>query len=141
VVEAPFYLLDAHIWFWLVRGTEGRLAGNTAAKLERAARTRPLGVSVISLWEIAMLVKKGRVELGLPVRDWVQSSLDHRGFVLVALDPNIAIESCDLPGDFHPDPADRFLVATARLNNAVLVTRDKRILQYSRSGHVKVMAG
>ncbi len=141
MAEAPFYLLDTHVWFWFVRGTEGRLDGNTAAKLERAARTRPLGVSVISLWEIAMLVKKGRIELGLPVRDWVQSALDRRGFALVAIDQKIAIESCDLPGEFHPDPADRFLVATARLENAVLVTRDERILQYSASGHVKAMAG
>lgn len=141
MTEAPFYLLDTHIWFWLVRGTEGRLAGNIATKLERAARTRPLGVSVISIWEIAMLVKKGRVELGLPVRDWVRLAFDHQGFKLVALDQKIAIESCDLPGDFHADPADRFLVATARLDNAVLVTRDERILHYSKSGHVKAIAG
>jgi PIN domain nuclease of toxin-antitoxin system len=141
VAEAPFYLLDTHIWFWLVRGAEGKLAPNIAAKLERAARTRPLGVSVISIWEIAMLVKKGRIELGLPLRDWVEAAFDNRGFKLIALDAKIAIESCDLPGDFHPDPADRFLVASARLDNAVLVTRDERILEYAKAGHVKAMAG
>jgi PIN domain nuclease of toxin-antitoxin system len=140
VAEAPFYLLDTHIWFWLVRGTEGRLAGDIDAKLERAARMRPLGVSVISIWEIAMLVKTGHVEMALPVRDWVQSVLDRRGVALVAIDQKIAIESCDLPGDFHPDPADRFLVATARLENAVLVTQDDRILQYSASGYVRTIA-
>ncbi len=88
-----------------------------------------------------MLVKMGRIELGLRVRDWVQSAFDQRGFKLVALDAKIAIESCDLPGDFHSDPADRILVATARLDNAVLVTRDERMLQYAKSGHVKAMAG
>ena len=59
---------------------------------------------------------------------------------MVALDAKIAIESCDLPGDFHTDRADRFLVATARLDNAVLVTRDERILLYAKSGHVRAMA-
>ncbi len=141
MTEVPFYLLDTHVWFWLVRGPEGQLASKIVTKLERAARSRPLGVSVISIWEIAMWVKKGRVELGLPVRDWVESALDHRGFELVVLNQKIAIESCDLPGDFRPDPADRFLATTARLSNAVLVTRDERILQYSKAGHVRTMAG
>ncbi len=141
MAEATFYLLDTHIWFWLVRGGEGRLASKVAMKLERASRSRPLGVSVISVWEIAMLVKKGRVDLGLPVRDWIQSALDHRGFELIALNEKIAIESCELPGDFHADPVDRFLVATARLTNAVLVTRDERVLRYANSGHVRAMTG
>ncbi len=139
MAETPRHLLDTHVWFWLVRGREGRLAARTAARLEQTARGAPLGVSVISIWEIALLASKGRIGLGMPVHEWVETALNRPGFVLVGLEPEIAIESCVLPGDFHADPADRFLVATARLKNAVIVTRDKRILKYGKQGHVKVM--
>ncbi len=141
MAERAFYLLDTHIWFWMVRGGEGRLAPRTAAKLERAALNAPLGVSVISLWEIALLASKGRIGLGMPVHDWIGAALKHPGFALMALEPEVAIESCALPGEFHADPADRFLVATARLKNATIVTRDERILKYAEQGHVKTMAG
>ncbi len=140
MAEKPRYLLDTHVWFWLVRGREGRLSAGTAAKLEQTALGAPLGVSVISIWEIALLAGKGRIGLGMPVHEWVESALNHPGFMLIGLEPEIAIESCNLPAGFHVDPADRFLVATARLKNAVIVTRDKRILKYGKQGHVKVMA-
>lgn len=140
MAESPFYLLDTHIWFWLVRGRGGRLAADTAAKLERAALRAPLGVSVISVWEIALSASKGRIGLGMPVQDWVQTALGRPGFTVVDITPGIAVESCNLPGTFHADPADRFLVATARTGNAVVVTRDQRILKYGKQGHVKTMA-
>jgi len=139
VADAPRYLLDTHIWFWLVRGGEARLAPKTAATLEKAALRAPLGVSVISAWEIALLASKGRISLGMPVKAWIESALDRPGFVLEGLDAVIAIESCALPGAFHADPADRFLAATARLTSSIHVTRDPRIL-YGKRGHLKVMA-
>ena len=140
MAETPSHLLDTHVWFWLVRGREGRLEARTAAKLEQAALGVPLGVSVISVWEIALLASKGRIGLGMPVHEWVDPALNRPGFRRVDLDTATAIESCALPGDFHADPADRFLVATARLKNMVIVTRDNRILKYGKQGHVKVMA-
>ena len=140
MAERPFYLLDTHIWFWLVRGREGKLAADTAANLEKAALHAPLGVSVISAWEVALSASKGRIGFGMPVQDWVQSALGRPGFMVMDLTPGIAVESCNLPGTFHADPADRFLVATARIRNAVLVTRDKRILKYGEHGHVRTMA-
>ena len=140
MAETPSHLLDTHVWFWLVRGREGRLAARTAAQLEQAALGAPLGVSVISVWEIALLASKGRIGLGMPVHEWIDATLNRPGFMREDLDPATVIESCALPGDFHADPADRFLVATARLKNMVLVTRDKRILEYGKRGHVKVMA-
>jgi len=54
--------------------------------------------------------------------------------------PAMAIDACTLPGDFHADPADRILVATARAENATLVTRDEKILAYAQAGHVRVLA-
>ncbi len=140
MAEKPSYLLDTHIWFWLVRGREGRLAADTAARLDQAALRAPLGVSVISVWEIALSASKGRIGLGMSVQEWVGLALDRPGFMLMDLTPAIAIESCNLPGAFHADPADRFLVATARLKNAVIVTRDRRILSYAKQGHVRTLA-
>lgn len=124
----------------MVRGREGRLAPRTAATLEHAALRAPLGVSLISVWEIALLASKGRISLETPVKEWIESALNRPGLVLADLDAGIAIESCSLPGAFHADPSDRFLVATARLKNAMIATRDQRMLRYGRQGHVKVMA-
>ncbi|EQD53265.1 PilT domain-containing protein, partial [mine drainage metagenome] len=68
-------------------------------------------------------------------------SLSHPALRLIALDnPAVAVESNELPGDFHADPADRLLVATARTGGYTLVTRDLKILNYGKTGHVNVLA-
>ena len=59
---------------------------------------------------------------------------------LCPLSPEIALESCFLPGNFHGDPADRIITATARLGNLTLLTRDRKIIEYSNSGMVKAIA-
>jgi PIN domain nuclease of toxin-antitoxin system len=64
-----------------------------------------------------------------------ESCARSRRFQFDRLEPAIAIESCKLPGTFHADPADRMLVATARIKKLTLVTRDARILKYSRQGY------
>lgn len=132
-------LLDTHVWFWLVRGNAEKLKPELVARLEDAARLRPLLISVISVWEIALLASRSRIRLSVPVQDWVDAALARPEFALVGLEPRVAVESCHLPGDFHADPADRFLVATARANDAALVTSDLRILRYGEHGHVKVL--
>jgi PIN domain nuclease of toxin-antitoxin system len=59
---------------------------------------------------------------------------------LVPLAPEIAVESSRLPGTFHGDPADRIIVATARREGAILLTRDERIIAYGKGKHLPVMA-
>jgi PIN domain nuclease of toxin-antitoxin system len=59
---------------------------------------------------------------------------------LAPIEPAIAIDSVRLPGEFHPDPADRIIVATARFHHATLLTADQAILAYGRKGHVDVIA-
>lgn len=103
-------------------------------------RRAPLLVSVVSAWELALLDAKGRIGLAVPVGDWIEQALDRPGFSLVGLSVPVAVDSCRLPGQFHADPGDRFLVATARAKNAVLVTRDAKIIDYGRAGHMRVMA-
>lgn len=86
-----------------------------------------------------MLDAKGRIRLAKDCLAWVREALGAPGVSLVPLTPEIAVESSRLPGEFHGDPADRILVATARLLGAALLTRDERILAYGKRKHVSVM--
>ncbi len=86
-----------------------------------------------------MLEAKGRIRLSKDCLAWVQEALSAPGTSLVPLTPEIAVESSRLPGKFHGDPADRILVATARLLGATLLTRDERILAYGKGKLVSVM--
>ena len=134
-------LLDTHVWIWLSFGSTGRLNPGTRKLLESASADRPIYVSIISIWEIAMLSTKNRLNLFMPLGAWVERALDHPGIKLIGLDrTSIVIDSCQLPGDLHADPADRFLIATAREMNLTLVTGDKKILAYGKAGNVLVLA-
>ena len=134
-------LLDTHVWLWLACGVQGKISPATLRTIEQAGKRRALLVSIISVWEIALLESKGRIVLPMPMQNWIARALSTPEIKLLGLDqPEIAMDSCHLPEAFHADPADRFLVATARANNATLVTADKRILAYSKLGHVKALA-
>lgn len=86
-----------------------------------------------------MLVSKNRIQLKGNALDWINKALSAPGISLCPLTPEIAYESVNLPGDFHGDPADRMIVASARKLNGTLVTFDKKILAYSGEGHVKIL--
>jgi PIN domain nuclease of toxin-antitoxin system len=128
-------ILDTHVWVWLNSGNS-ELSAASIAKIESAAIKGQVGIPAISVWEIATLVAKGRLKLLLPTHQWVYEALSKRGIDLVPLEPDIAIESTELPGDFHGDPADRLIVATARVRGLPLLTRDAKILAYGDQGHV-----
>lgn len=139
-MSQPLLLLDTHVWIWLALGQTGTLAPKAIRAIDEAAARHALRVSIISVWEIALLEAKRRIVLPLPVGEWIADALDVPDIQLLALDrPAIAIESCRLPGALHADPADRLLVATARAENAVLATRDQKILDYAKAGHVRAM--
>lgn len=99
-----------------------------------------LRVAAISLWEIALLASRGRIVLGKPARLWLDEALADPGPAIEPLSPQIAVESYELPDRFHGDPADRMIVATARATGAVLMTRDRRILDYAARGHLNALA-
>ena len=96
-------------------------------------------MSSISVWEIGIQNAKGRVQLSTPLRDWVGGALAPAGISLLPLDADIAAESTLLPGEPHGDPADRFLIAAARVKGLVLATRDRAIIDYGEAGHVRVL--
>ncbi len=127
-------LLDTHIWIWWVHGDES-LSARLAKRLEQD-ESLGLGVSVISCWEVAKLVEYGRLELPCAVPEWFEQALNYPGVRLLELTPEIAFESTRLPGDFHRDPADQIIVATARVHNISLATADTKILAYN---HVETL--
>ena len=132
-------LLDTHVLIWLLAG-DGRLGAIARSRIEQAARDNALLVSAISPWEIAMLVSKGRLALDRDVGEWVNTALALPGIRLTPLAPEIAVASTRLPGVLHPDPADRIFAATTRHVDAVLVTADRRLLEYGQSGHLKTLS-
>ena len=136
----PAILLDTHCWIWIQFGQVEKFARATRATVEKAARGNALRVSVISVWEIGMLEAKGRLELKMNCFDWIRQALATPGLSLVPLSPEIAIESSRLPGQFHGDPADRILVATARIHRLGLMTKDERLLEYGRQRHVRIVS-
>jgi PIN domain nuclease of toxin-antitoxin system len=121
-------LLDTHIWVWWVNGSE-ELTGDLIKAIESHVDSG-LGISVISCWEVAKLVERGRLKLTIPIQEWIEKALTYPGIQLLDLTPDIAVESTQLPGEFHRDPADQIIVATARLYNISLLTRDSKLLNY-----------
>jgi len=121
-------ILDTHIWVWWVHG-DSALSSSTCTMLDSAEQTS-LGVSAISCWEVAKLVERGRLTLPCPVFDWIQQALAYPGVRLIELSPRISVESTQLPGTFHRDPADQIIVATSRILDAPLVTVDAKLLEY-----------
>lgn len=123
-------LLDSHALLWWSGEVSPRLSSAAADAIERSVRTSRLAVSAISIWEISMLFERKRIELSTPFDAWL-GELDSNPFVeFIPIDNRIAVEANQLPGDFHRDPADRLIVATARLLDMPLLTADTKILDY-----------
>lgn len=135
----PPLLLDTHCWLWIEDDTVQHLSSAAATAIRRASAEDRLLLSVISVWEVALLEAKGRIDLELDCQTWVRQALATPGLMLAPLTPEIAIASTRLPGDLHGDPADRLIVATARAHGATLMTRDSKLLAYGRAGHASVM--
>jgi PIN domain nuclease of toxin-antitoxin system len=122
-------VLDTHIFVWWNQ-QDPKLTNYHREVISRE-RTNGLGICTISLIEIARLVNTGRIILPLPIQEWFEISLGQEGVILIAITPAIAIDAQFLPGDFHKDPADRIIVATARVFDSPIVTVDRKILNYS----------
>lgn len=126
-------VLDTHVWVWWVNESE-ELTAPMRQLIERHQQ-EGLGVSIISCWEVARLAERGRLQLTMPVDLWIEQALSSPNVELLDLTPRIVVESTQLPGEFHRDPADQMIVATARVYDIPLLTADSKLLQYS---HVKI---
>jgi PIN domain nuclease of toxin-antitoxin system len=112
------------------------ISTDLVARLEAALRDGGVFLSQISTWEIALKASMGKIELARPLDLWLRENT--AGLSMLDLPLEVVLESTRLPGSFHKDPADRFIVATARVHDLVLVTGDKLILDYAVGGYVKV---
>jgi PIN domain nuclease of toxin-antitoxin system len=137
--RAEALLLDTHVWIWLVRG-EDRIPRDLRELIFVAAGAGSMLLSVMSIWELSLLDAKGRISLNLPCLAWVRTALERSGALMAPFTAEIAVESNQLPDRFHNDPIDCILVATARIEDLTLVTRDRAILDYAARGHVRALA-
>lgn len=119
-------VLDTHIWVWATAG-DARAA---ALKDFRGAAI----VSAISTWEVSMLEMKNRLVLKPDAETWLQENLASP-VSLEPLSPEISLASCQLP-DFHGDPADRIIVATAIVLGLPLITADQKIVAWNEQHRV-----
>ena len=122
-------LLDTHIWWWAL--SETKQLSEKAINLISATPPNHRTIASISIWEFSMMVTRGRIKLKISPEEWLDYAINRTGLNVIALSPNIALESCRLPGNFHNDPADRIIVATCRVHKIKLITKDKKIINYS----------
>jgi PIN domain nuclease of toxin-antitoxin system len=126
-------ILDTHIWIGYI---------DNPASLPKPARDairggrEPVGISSISVWEVFMLERRGRLQLRIPAGLWVEKCERLALFHFVPVDTTIARLAVELPEPIHGDPADRIIMATALSLGATIVTKDRKILSYP---HVKTL--
>ena len=120
-------LLDTHVLIWWLNDRR-RLSPAQQEVVGSVRSDEPLLVSDISLWEVATLHGLGRIRLALPLREWLDKAVAPPLVQRHGISPAIAAEVAALPDSFHRDPADRILVATARVLGATLLTQDRRIV-------------
>jgi PIN domain nuclease of toxin-antitoxin system len=123
-------VLDTHAWIWFISNPEN-LSKRAEKALKVAVRDRSILISSISAWELALLIRKKRLKLTIEVTDWIAKSESLPFIQFVPVTNSIAVKSVNLPLSFHPDPADRIIIATALSVGAPLVTSDKKLLGYS----------
>jgi len=123
------YILDTHAWIWWHMSPD-KLSRKAQKVIENMKRTNEILLSAISLWEFSKLLEKKRIGISCDPEDWIKSALDMPKLRLAPLSPILAYRSTILPQPFHNDPADQIIVATAREENATILTKDERILAY-----------
>lgn len=122
-------LLDTHALIWWIENSQ-KLSKKAKMAIEKEKKSGLLLVSSISVWEIYLLVAKGRLQLAMDTDKWIEV-IESLPFVqFVPIDNVVAAKSVTLQGEFHPDPAARMIVATAREKGITLVTGDERIRKY-----------
>jgi PIN domain nuclease of toxin-antitoxin system len=132
-------VLDTHVWIWMVEGDRTLLSASAVQEIQRTADAGLVRVCPISVWEVAMLEARGRISVSRPIEEWVRAALRGPGVRLEPMSPEIAIESTRLPGSPRGDPADRILMASARVLGGRFATCDSGIITYAGSGYLSVL--
>jgi PIN domain nuclease of toxin-antitoxin system len=130
-------LLDTHVFLWF---TLGRCLPKPIVKsIEDAQNSSKLYMSDISSWEIGMLDSKNRISLNVESLAWLKMAISNTGIQMLRLSPEIVVDSCRLPEWDHKDPSDRIIVSTSRHHSLSIITADQMIIDYGKTGHVKVL--
>lgn len=119
-------LLDTHAWVWWV-DRDRRLGQRVLEHLDGLEPDSRPYLSAISLWEVAMLVERGRLDFSVPLQEWLEAAAHPRSVRLLPITPAIAAEVAALPDAFHRDPADRIIVATCRVMQLPVLSQDRLI--------------
>ena len=122
-------LLDTHTLIWWI-GESTSLPASALKLIRHHMKSGTIAVSAMSLWEIAMLHKKGRIQLSQDLQTWADRILALPFLQWIPADPHILMKSVLLPEPFHSDPADRIIVATALTLGATIVTKDDKIRNF-----------
>ena len=117
-------LLDTHVVAWAAADPK-RLSRDATSAIRRARRGEGLAVSAITLWELAQLVARGKVQVYGSVETSVRALI--QDMTVIPITPEIAALATQFPDDYPRDPVDRIIGATARAEGITLVTRDERI--------------
>jgi len=133
-------ILDTHIWIWLINGDEKVGKPSILNLIKKSVKNSNIFIPAICLWEVVMIASKKRISLNEDTLGWIKKASSAPGISVYPLTAEIAYESTKLPGSFHGDPADRIIVATARVTNGTLITFDKQILNYSKAGFIKTIS-
>lgn len=122
-------LLDTHAAFWL-NSAPDKLSPAAARAIRRAAASTGLGLSSISLWELALLIEKRRLRLkSATTRVFLDAIVETPGLNILEIDVEIAMLATRFPPNFPGDPADRIIGATALAHGIPLVTKDRQLLE------------
>ena len=127
------YLLDTHVWIWWYMNPD-KLSKKVVTLISDIKNYDALLLSAISPWEFCKLIEKERLYIKGSPKQWLEDAFDLPKFLLIPLSPIIAYESTNLTQPFHSDPADQIIVASALVENAVIITKDKLLHNYK---HVK----
>ncbi len=126
-------ILDTHSLLWWI-GTPKKLSKKAQQEIEKTIKKDKILISSISIWEICLLVEKGRLDLTMEIENWIQKVERLPFLQFIPVDNKIAAKSVFLPKPIHADPADRIIIATALNLNASIITGDRLIRSYP---HVK----
>ncbi|MDX2261400.1 MAG: type II toxin-antitoxin system VapC family toxin [Gemmatimonadales bacterium] len=136
VASRPGYagplLLDTHLWVWMLDPAAGRLPPAVVPLLRRAAAADAIHVSDISYWEVGQKAASGRLVLTSPVALWTAKAQSAPGVHALPLTRDVLLLSTALT-TLHRDPADRMLVATAKLTGIPLATLDSSIVAWAEA--------
>jgi PIN domain nuclease of toxin-antitoxin system len=123
------YLLDTHTWIWW-NMNPGNLSQRVTGIISNINAYEEMLLSAISPWEFSKLLEKQRIGISCNPEDWINAAMDMPKLRIVPLSPLLSYRSTVLPQPFHDDPADQIIVATAREENATILTKDGKILEY-----------